>query len=178
MLKLLQEDPHILNRPKVEYAGKNNLVHLGALYGHTHFVREILNRKPELAREFNSVGHSPLHLASARGHVGVVTEILRAYPDSCFLRDRFGWTPLHVAAMKGRVKVLNELVDTNRTTAFLLTDVGEPILNLCVTGRRFKALKKLVDLVEDDELVMLKDMNDNTILHRLSAVGEYEVRKF
>ncbi|XXG71085.1 hypothetical protein AAC387_Pa07g0417 [Persea americana] len=175
LLELLQDDPLILNPAMRERTGKDNPLHLGALYGHVDFVREILSCKQKFTRELNSQGQSPLHVASARGHVGVVQEILSADADACFVRDREGMIPLHLAAIKGRVEVLTELVNANRVTAFLLTDRGEPILHLCVNNKQFKALKKLVDLVKDDDFVKLKDSYDNTILHLLSASKHTEV---
>ncbi|RWR84300.1 ankyrin repeat-containing-like protein [Cinnamomum micranthum f. kanehirae] len=178
LLELLQDDGLILNRAVHECTGKDNPLHLGALYGRVDFVREILSRKQEFTRELNSQGQSPLHVASARGHVGVVQEILSADADACFVRDREGMIPLHLAAINGRVEVLTELVNANSVTAFLMTDRGEPILHLCVNNKQFKALKKLVDLVKDDDFVKLKDSYDNTILHLLSASKQTEVIRY
>ncbi|XXG71084.1 hypothetical protein AAC387_Pa07g0416 [Persea americana] len=176
LLKLLEEDPPIdLDQVMIDCRGKDNPLHVGALYGHVEFVREILNRKPGLTRELNSEGQSPLHLASARGHVEVVEEILCKDADACFIRDQHGMIPLHLAAIKGRVQVLETLVAAKKATAFILTKSGEPILHLCANNYKFKALEKLVELVTDDNFVNMKDSDDNTILHVLSAKGESKV---
>ena len=176
LVELLQEDPLILDQAMDECIGKESPLHLGALYGHVDFVREILLQKRQLVRELNYQGQSPLHLASARGHVGVVKEILSADPYACFVRDRDGMIPLHVAAIKGQVEVLEELVNAKSVTAFLLTDGGEPILHMCAKNKQFKALEKLVELVKDDDFVNLKDGKNNNILHLLSAKKQTEVR--
>ncbi|CAI9755740.1 unnamed protein product [Fraxinus pennsylvanica] len=63
--KLLQEDPLILDRVVVSCFHETP-VHIAALLGHIGFVREILRRKPEFARELNLHLSSPLHLASAK----------------------------------------------------------------------------------------------------------------
>ncbi|XXG71089.1 hypothetical protein AAC387_Pa07g0421 [Persea americana] len=153
-------------------------LHLAALYGRVNLVREMLSQNGELALELNSLRQSPLHLASARGHVAVVKEILNANPGACFVRDRDGMIPLHVAAIKGRVEVLEELVNANKATVFLLTESGEPILHLCAKNNKFEALMKLVDMVEDANLVNLRDQEDNTVLHLLSAKENSEVIRF
>ncbi|RWR84299.1 ankyrin repeat-containing protein BDA1-like protein [Cinnamomum micranthum f. kanehirae] len=80
--------------------------------------------------------------------------------------------PLHLAAIKGRVQVLETLVEAKKMTAFILTKSGEPILHLCANNSKFKALEKLVELVADDNFVNLKDSDDNTILHVLSAKNQ------
>ncbi|RWR84307.1 ankyrin repeat-containing-like protein [Cinnamomum micranthum f. kanehirae] len=195
LVELLQEDPLILdqameirgNKQKLvelldqamdECTGKESPLHLGALYGHVDFVREILLQKRELARVLNSQGQSPLHLASARGHVGVVKEILSADPYACFVRDKAGMIPLHVAAIKGQVDVLEELVNAKSVTAFLLTDGGEPILHLCAKNNQFKALEKLVELVKDEDFVNLTDSENNNILHLLSAKKQTKLIRF
>ncbi|RWR84305.1 ankyrin repeat-containing-like protein [Cinnamomum micranthum f. kanehirae] len=178
LVELLREDPLILDQAMDECTGKESPLHLGALYGHVDFVREILLQKRQLVRELNYQGQSPLHLASARGHVGVVKEILSADPYACFVRDRDGMIPLHVAAIKGQVEVLEELVNAKSVTAFLLTDGGEPILHMCAKNKQFKALEKLVELVKDDDFVNLKDSKKNNILHLLSAKKQTELIRF
>ncbi|XXG71096.1 hypothetical protein AAC387_Pa07g0426 [Persea americana] len=175
LLKLLQEDPLILDRVKSECKGKENPLHVGVLHGKVEFVKEILSRNPEFTRELNSQGQSPLHLASARGHVKVVKEILSKDADACFIRDQDGMIPLHLAAVKGRVEVLEELVNANWTTVFLLTESGDPVLHLCATNNKFKALKKLIELVKDDPYCLnMIDRDGNTILHLLSAKENLE----
>ncbi|XXG71083.1 hypothetical protein AAC387_Pa07g0415 [Persea americana] len=176
LLKLLDDDPRIdLDRVMIDCRGKDNPLHVGALYGHVEFVREILSRKREFTRELNSEGQSPLHLASARGHVEVVKEILSEDTDACFIRDQDGMIPLHLAAIKGRVQVLETLVEAKKVTAFILTKSGEPILHLCANNNKCKAVEKLVELVTDDNFVNMKDSDDNTILHVLSDKNHSEV---
>eukprot|EP00268_Persea_americana_P048666 TRINITY_DN5161_c0_g1_i9.p1 TRINITY_DN5161_c0_g1~~TRINITY_DN5161_c0_g1_i9.p1 ORF type:complete len:439 (+),score=40.31 TRINITY_DN5161_c0_g1_i9:312-1628(+) len=156
------------------------LLHSKALDGDVDFVREVLTRKPEWARKLNSRGQSLLHPAAERGNVDVVKEILRADADAdaCLYRDLDGMIPLHVAAIKGKLEVLHVLVNANIKTAFVSTDSGEPILHLCAKNNQFKALEMLVNRVMDDDFVMLKDSDDNNILHLLSARNQTQVMKF
>ncbi|RWR86069.1 Ankyrin repeat [Cinnamomum micranthum f. kanehirae] len=166
---LKKADEPFLDRVMRNCIGKDNPLHLGALFGHNEFVREISSRKPEFACQLNSKGLSPLHLAAERGHVLVVKVLLETNADVCFVRDRDGRIPLQLAVIKGRVEVIEELVKAKNITAWLLTDEREPILHFCAKHDQFDALKKLVSLVKDDGFVRLKDNSDNTILHLLSA---------
>ncbi|RWR86067.1 ankyrin repeat-containing protein NPR4-like protein [Cinnamomum micranthum f. kanehirae] len=175
---LMQADEPFLDRVMRDCIGKDNLLHLGAHFGHVEFVRVISSRKPEFARQLNSQGLSPLHLAAERGHVQVVKVLLGTDVDVCFVRDRNGRIPLHLAAIKGRIEVIEELVKAKSITAWLLTDEREPILHLCAKHDQFDALKKLVSLVNDDGFVGLKDSNDNTILHILAAKLQTMIMKF
>ncbi|RWR86065.1 ankyrin repeat-containing-like protein [Cinnamomum micranthum f. kanehirae] len=175
---LMQADEPFLDRVMRDYIGKDNLLHLGAHFGHVEFVRVISSRKPEFARQLNSQGLSLLHLAVERGHIQVVKVLLGTDANVCFIRDRDGRIPLHLAAIKGRVEVIEELVKAKSITAWLLTDEREPILHLCAKHDQFDALKKLVSLVNDDGFVRLKDSNDNTILHILAAKLQTMIMKF
>ena len=94
----------------------------------------------------------------------MVKEILKADPGACFVRDRDGMIPLHLAAIEGRLDVLKNLVEANKTTAFVLTKRGELILHLCAKNNQKKALELLVNLVDNHDIVKLKDSDDNTIL--------------
>ncbi|XXG75166.1 hypothetical protein AAC387_Pa07g3737 [Persea americana] len=185
LLDLLNEDANMqqaaepfLDRVMRECSGKDNPLHLGALFGHDEFVREISSKKPEFSRQLNSQGLSPLHLAAERGHVEVVKVLLETDADVCFVRDRDGRIPLQLAVIKGRVEVIEELVNAKNITAWLLTDEREPILHLCAKHDQFDALEKLVSLVKDDRFVRLKDSSDNTILHLLSAKKQIKMAEF
>lgn len=156
--------------------GKDNPLHIGALFGHVDFVKEMMNRKPHLARELNSKGRSPLHLASAQGHV--VEAILERDTDVCYARDGDGRTPFHIAAIKGHIEVLKELVKAKPVAARVLTDAGEPLLHLCVKHNHFDAVRMLIEFAGDDELVSLKDYDGNTILHLLADKMQRKVSFF
>ncbi|OVA13350.1 Ankyrin repeat [Macleaya cordata] len=167
LLELLQGDPLLLDKVMVAAFLPENPLHIAAMLGHVDFVKEILSRKPELARELNSQGSSPLHLASAKGHIEIVKEILRSDdPDvGCFVRDQEGRISLHLAAIKGRVEIVKEFIRAKPELTREMTDQGETILHLCVKYNQFEVFK----IVEDEELLMAKDSEGNTVLHLAAA---------
>ncbi|KAA8535156.1 hypothetical protein F0562_030159 [Nyssa sinensis] len=177
LVGLLQDDPLILDRVIVNCFNETPL-HVAAMLGHTDFVKEILRRKPELAREVNSRQSSPLHLASAKGYVEIVQALLSANSEMCLAGDRDGRNPLHLAAIKGQVNVLKELVKARPHAARVIVDCGETILHLCVNHNQLEALKLLVETLGSHEFVNYKDDDGNTILHLAVADKQVETIEF
>lgn len=148
LLRVLRQEA--LDGVLLSCVGKDNPLHIGALFGHVDFVKVIQSRKPLLARELNSKGESPLHLASAKGHVDVVKAILERDADVCYTRDGDGITPLHIAAIRGQTEVLKEMVQARTIAARVLMDAGEPLLYLCVDHNHLEAVELLIEHVGDD----------------------------
>ncbi|CAA2945051.1 ankyrin repeat-containing BDA1-like [Olea europaea subsp. europaea] len=175
--KLLQEDPVILDRVIVNIHSDTPL-HVAAILGHIDFVKEILRRRPEFARELNLCQSSPLHLASAKGYIQVVRVLLSANPLMCLARDRNGLTPLHLAAIKGRIEVVKELVHAKCDAARVIVGQGRTILHLCVKYYQVEALKFLVNTFRDQDFTNCKDSDGNTILHLAVADKQVETINF
>ncbi|KAH1056839.1 hypothetical protein J1N35_034904 [Gossypium stocksii] len=148
------------------------------MLGHTDFVREIIQRKPEFTRELDSRGSSPLHLASAKGYVDIVKALLFVNPDMCLVVDIEERNPLHLAAMKGQVHVLNELVRVRPQAARATVSWGETILHLCVKYGQFASFKAVVEVMNNQEFVNAKDDYGMTVLHLAVAYKQIETIKF
>lgn len=173
-VELMAEDKLILDRAIVTCFDETPL-HIAVMLGHLDFVRELLNRKQELATELDSEGSPPLHLASTKGYTEMVKELLRSNPDICGFTDKDGRTPLLLATMKGLVDVIKELIQTKPTVIRVWVDRGETILHVCVKHNHLEALKLLVDSVTDDEFVYSKDDDGNTVLHLAATMKQVEV---
>ncbi|XP_057766674.1 ankyrin repeat-containing protein BDA1-like [Salvia miltiorrhiza] len=183
--KIVEEDPLILDRITASCVDETPL-HAAAVLGHLSFVKELLNRKPELAAESDSRGCSPLHLAAAKGHADVVKELLLVNSDVASLRNLDGRTALHVAAVKGREGVLTELLGLAPGLTRVLTDRSETALHLCVKWNRYEAVKLLSEEMRkgsdesdaDDSSLNWKDCIGNTALHIAVAEKHFEIIKF
>ncbi|XP_059640417.1 ankyrin repeat-containing protein BDA1-like [Cornus florida] len=175
--KLMQEDELILDRVSVTCFHETPL-HIAAMRGHVGFTQALLIRKPKLATELDSLGHSPLHLASIEGHVEVVRELVHVNIDVCDFRDLDGRTPLHLAAIKGRVGVIEELTRTRPKSAHERLGRGETVLHLCVRYYRLEALKYLVESTGDKDLVNSIDQDGNTILHLAAIFKQMETIEY
>ncbi|XP_059640418.1 ankyrin repeat-containing protein ITN1-like [Cornus florida] len=175
--KLMQEDELILDRVSVTCFHETPL-HIAAMRGHVGFTQALLIRKPKLATELDSLGHSPLHLASIEGHVEIVRELVHVNMDVCDFRDLDGRTPLHLAAIKGRVGVIEELNRTRPKSAHERLGRGETVLHLCVRYYRLEALKYLVEYMGDKDLVNSIDQDGNTILHLAAIFKQMETIEY
>ncbi|KAK8597590.1 hypothetical protein V6N13_094993 [Hibiscus sabdariffa] len=177
LLELIRQDRLLLDRVLVNYAVETPL-HVAAMLGHTDFVREIVQRKPEFIKQVDSKGSSPLHSASAKGYVEVVRALLDVDPDMCLSVDGEERNPLHLAAMKGQVEVLKELVRVRPRAARVTVALGETILHSCVKYGQFEALRLLVEVMNDHEIVNAKDDYGMSILHLAVAYKQIETIKF
>ncbi|KAK2973704.1 hypothetical protein RJ640_021535 [Escallonia rubra] len=150
------------------------------MLGHAAFAKALVGYQPNLVRELDSLGCSPLHLASANGYVEIVKLLLVEDSSVCLVRDQDGRTPLHLAVMKGRVDVINELVSAHKEVMlYTLDGSSETILHLCVKHNHLEALKRLVELDgDDDDLANAQNHNGNTILHTATALKQMETTKY
>ncbi|KAK8505254.1 hypothetical protein V6N13_045699 [Hibiscus sabdariffa] len=177
LLELIRQDRLLLDRMLINYAVETPL-HVAAMLGHTDFVKEIIQRKPEFTKELDSKGSSPLHVASAKGYVEIVKALLVVNPDMCLAADKQGRNPLHLAAMKGQVQALKELVRIRPRAARMAVASGGTILHLCVKYGQFEALRLLVEVMNDHEIVNAKDDYGMSILHLAVAYKQIEIIKF
>ncbi|KAK6162016.1 hypothetical protein DH2020_001857 [Rehmannia glutinosa] len=149
--ELLNEDEFLLDRVSYTCPNKTPL-HVATINGHLAFVRQILNRNPQLAEELDAQRSSALHVASAKGYVEIARELLSAAPDMCLSRDSQGRNPLHLAAMKGRVEVLAELPvggfeDFGANLSEFIdskNDDGDTILHMAVMDKQIEIIRYLV----------------------------------
>ncbi|XAR57586.1 hypothetical protein NMG60_11025778 [Bertholletia excelsa] len=175
--KIISNDGLILDKAVAGRLGWSPL-HTAASYGHTDFVKELLNRKPELARVLDSAEWTALHLASAKGHVEVVKALVKEAPDTCLACDQHGRNPVHVAAMYGKEEALEYMVKTRHHAARARLDHDQTILHLCVKHDQLKALKKLHEMIDDEDFINAKDGAGNTVLHLAVAGRQLEIVKF
>ncbi|KAK1413436.1 hypothetical protein QVD17_35209 [Tagetes erecta] len=148
--------------------GVENPLHIASLAGHLNFAATLLNLRPQLALELNQDGFSALHIASSCGHIEIVKELLKVNHDLCLLQGKDGKIPLHLAVAKGNVEVVRELLLSSSDSIECTTAQGETSLHLAVNNNRFEAFEALLQhlkQVKKEDLLNLKDLNGNTILH-------------
>lgn len=174
--RIVEQDPLILDKITASCTDETPL-HTAAVLGHLSFVNELLNRKPQLAAEFDSRGCSPLHLAAAKGNADIVKALLLVNTEVGSVRNLDGRTALHVAAIKGREAVLAELVRVSPSLTRLLTDRGETGLHLCVKWNRLESVRFLGEEMrkDGDGSLNWKDCEGNSALHIAVAKKHIEV---
>jgi ankyrin repeat protein len=172
---LIQRDPHILDRVSLTSFSETPL-HIASLLGHLEFSRVLINKKPTLAKEMDSLGRTPLHLAAAEGNTEIVQALLQANKEVCLARDQDGRIPLHLASMRGRKEIIEELINARRES-ILINLKGDSVLHLCVRYNHLNALKLLVESANGDELFLnYKDHDGNSMLHLAVMRKQKKVR--
>ncbi|XP_030502899.2 ankyrin repeat-containing protein BDA1-like [Cannabis sativa] len=183
--ELLQQDRLILDR-LIFINNNNNFsetpLHVAAMLDHVDFVKEIIIRKPELAKELDMWGSSPLHVASAKGHLKTIKVLLSNNIDHevlCYAWDREGRNPLHLAAMRGKIDVLRELLRVAPKAGQVnLAGRSENILHVCVKYNQFEVLKFMVNVMDDYHFLNAKDDYGMNILHLAVALKQIEIIKY
>ncbi|PON71738.1 Transmembrane protein [Parasponia andersonii] len=181
--KLLEQDRLILDRIIVinNNGFSETPLHVAAILVHADFVKEILNQRPELAKEVDTWGSTPLHLAAAKGHLETV-KVLVSVADheiTCFSVDREGRNPIHIAAMRGRLDVLGELVRVAPgAVEVILEGRRETVLHVCVRYNQLEALRLLVEVVDVYQFVNAKDDYGMTVLHLAVADKQIQTVRF
>ncbi|XP_078172063.1 uncharacterized protein LOC144566072 [Carex rostrata] len=174
--ELLKKDKLLLVKLIGSTSVIDNPLHIASMLGHADFVREVIYHRPELAKELNGNGLSPLHLAAAHDHVAVVKELLKGGSDICLISEKQeGLLPLQIAVKKGRTAIVKELVEACEEAVHRLTNGGETILHLAIQYNSFDTVEFLIDRMWD---LNAKDNRGNTILHHSVASKNLSVIKF
>ncbi|KAJ8573406.1 hypothetical protein K7X08_009917 [Anisodus acutangulus] len=173
---LIKEDPLILRA--VPLAGTETPLHIACLSGHLDFAKEIINLRPEFARELNQDGFTPLHIASANGDIEIVKQLLNVDHNLCLLMGTGRRIPLHYAVIKGRKNVMKEILVASPDSAEEVTVRGETCLHLAVKNHQFEAFKLLLENLKEFnkyDVLNKKDIQGNTVLHLAVSTKQYEV---
>lgn len=107
--QLVRENAPLLDQ--VALFSSENLLNIAYTAGQFEFVEEIINLKPDLAKEVNRDGLSLMHMAAVSGHLEIVHELTRD-PSLCRLQQGTHdmKTPFNLSAIKGRANEINEMV--------------------------------------------------------------------
>lgn len=102
LMSLLEEDPVLLLEKAALSSHADTLLHVAIdqsiLAAETDFVKEMLLRMPNFARELNRDGFSPLHTAAAMHGEHGDHQRASFCPGGtalCLVKDKLGQTPLH-----------------------------------------------------------------------------------
>ncbi|OWM86543.1 hypothetical protein CDL15_Pgr015578 [Punica granatum] len=147
---LLRDDKLTLDRVLSRCFTETPL-HIAVMLGHREFVKEILSRKPEMAKELDFRKSLPVHLATAKGHVEVVKLLLSENPEALeylldvmgddreFVNylDNDGSTILHLAAADRQVEIVTLTLRKSRVELNMVNSYGFSAQDIALAhGRR------------------------------------------
>ncbi|KAM3327063.1 hypothetical protein P3S67_002189 [Capsicum chacoense] len=129
----------------------NTVLHVAALYGHSHFAAEVLKITPAMLCCQNKKNETALHIAANEGHTEVVRVLLACVEDHntndklTIMTDARGDTALHKAVRSQHLDVVKLLVKEGSEFEFLPNYAQETPLYLAAESGFHEALINILE---------------------------------
>jgi ankyrin repeat protein len=131
-----------------------------------------LSKHPNLIKERDNEGMSPLSYAASIGYLNGVRYLLTKLTDYKYERDRNGFFPIHTASSKGHIEVIQEFLQQCPDSIELLNYQGQNILHVVAMSGKAKVVSSMLEMPELEMLINEKDGDGNTSLH-LASKGSH-----
>ncbi|KAL1211620.1 Protein ACCELERATED CELL DEATH 6 [Cardamine amara subsp. amara] len=76
----------------------------------TGFLKRLMEKRPEMIKEVDIIGWTPLHYSVWLGKIEVTRSLLQQDSSAAYISDKEGRCPLHLAASTGQIDAYRELV--------------------------------------------------------------------
>ncbi|KAM3268580.1 hypothetical protein P3S67_031521 [Capsicum chacoense] len=130
----------------------NTVLHVAALYGHSHFAAEVLKVTPAMIRCQNKKNETALHIAANEGHAEVVRALLACMEDHNTTKEKLtrmmdasGDTALHKAVRSQHLDVVKLLVKEDSEFEFPPNHAQETPLYLAAESGFHDALINILE---------------------------------
>ncbi|KAK3433978.1 hypothetical protein EUGRSUZ_D01252 [Eucalyptus grandis] len=129
---------------------------LTALHAAVHYSlpswEKILEKRPEVIREVDDIGWTPLHYAACFGNVKAT-------------KGGGGNPALHIAACRGHVNIIEKLVTSCPDAYDMINNKEQTALHSAVIGGRAKVVKHILKTPNLEDVIDRQDTDGNTALH-------------
>ncbi|CAN6562766.1 unnamed protein product [Malus baccata var. baccata] len=132
-------------------------------------VEMMVSRNPEIIKEVDANGWTPLHYAALTGNVRATRLLMQQDSSISYILDKSGMSALHVAAYAGRRKVMEVLTQFRPDTCELVNHKGQTVLHAAVLGGQIVTVRYILRTSKFAGLINEADNDGNTPLH-LSAI--------
>ncbi|KAF8016217.1 hypothetical protein BT93_H1659 [Corymbia citriodora subsp. variegata] len=136
---------------------------------------KILEKRPEMMREGDDVGLTPLHYLACYGQVEAVRFLLQHNNSAAYDLDKGGQSALHIAAFHGKVNVIDELVKSCPDACDIINTRGQTALHAAVIGGRVNVIKYVQGMPNLENLINEQDTDGNTALHLAALHKQYNI---
>ncbi|KAF8023877.1 hypothetical protein BT93_F1153 [Corymbia citriodora subsp. variegata] len=140
-------------------------LHAAVSARHSGIVKTLLRAKPELIKQADHHGRSPLYYAAFSGCHKLVQLLLELDISSAYVMDRDGFSSLHAAASNGHAKVIKEIIRQCPDAGELVDLKGQNILHVAVLSGRANVVRYILETIKLEGLINQPDDNGNTPLH-------------
>ncbi|KAI6702814.1 hypothetical protein NL676_011950 [Syzygium grande] len=137
--------------------------------------RKIVEERPEVIREGDDMGWTPLHYVSCIGKVKEVRLLLQHDASAAYDLDEEGQSALHIAAFQGHVNVIDELLRSCPDACDIINTKGQTALHAAVIGGQVNAVKYILRMPNLEDLVNEQDTDGNTALHLAALHKHYNL---
>ncbi|WCJ17819.1 Ankyrin repeat family protein [Euphorbia peplus] len=129
-------------------------------------MEELVKRRPEVIKEADDIGRTPLHNAVSWGPVEAVKILLKYDISSAtYLLDREGNSAFHVAALHGHINVIKELIQSCPDIFELTNKKGQTALHIAILSNETAVVKYILDNSQLVRILNEPDEDGNTPLH-------------
>ena len=138
-------------------------------------LESVLSKYPELIKEKDSKGMTPLSYAASIGYLEGVRYVLNKSTYCKYESDQNGYFPIHTASSKGHIKVIQEFLPRCPDSVELLNHQGRNILHVAAMNGKAKVVNYILKKSELEMLINEKDKDGNTSLHLASKTKHPKV---
>lgn len=140
----------------------------------TEAARALLKKKPNIDREKDAKGQTPLHHAVYWGNLNMVKLLLEHDHSTAYYRDLEGHLPIHIAVQLNNVKIFLVLYSTCPDSVDVRNKKGENVLHMAIRSSSTGELVKFIGIRSElRRLMNHQDENGNTPLHLAILEGRF-----
>ncbi|KAK3433975.1 hypothetical protein EUGRSUZ_D01248 [Eucalyptus grandis] len=136
---------------------------------------KILEKRPEVIKEGDDLGWTPLHYVACFGEVEAVRQLLQHDTSVAYDLDKGGESALHIAAFRGHINVIDELIRSCPDACDIINTKGQTALHAAVMGGRVNVVKYILEMPNLEDLINEQDINGNTALHLVAFHKKYNI---
>ncbi|KAF8032328.1 hypothetical protein BT93_D1291 [Corymbia citriodora subsp. variegata] len=136
---------------------------------------KIMEKRPEVTREGDDIGWTPLHYVAYLGKVKAVRLLLQHDISAAYDLNKEGESALHLAAFQGHVDVIDELVKSCPDACDIISTKGQTVLHAAVIGGRMNVINYILGMPDLDDLINEQDTDGNAALHLAVLHKKYNI---
>ncbi|KAF8032266.1 hypothetical protein BT93_D1254 [Corymbia citriodora subsp. variegata] len=149
-------------------------LHAGISLSHTSWAK-IMEKRPEMIREGDDMGWTPLHYVAHMGKVVAVRLLLQHDTFVAYDLDKAGQLALHLAAFRGHANVIDELVRSCPDACDLINTKGQTALHVAVLDGRVNVVNYILRTPNQKNLINEQDSDGSTALHLAALHKNYKI---
>ena len=134
-----------------------------------------MEKRPNIIREQDKFGWTPLHYAAVLGRTELVLQYLKQDRIVAYILDNDGESALHVAALRGHINTIEEIIKYCSDVRDLTDNKGRTALHAAIIGGQVKVVKYILETPGLKCLINEQDKDGNTPLHMSVLYQRYRI---